>query len=803
MRIVPWKLRVVGLFQPRKGTDTFWHQRTFTNTQINTSDHYTNLSTALVTNEEMTPLLDRLPQVGNGTSAGPAPSNRPAAGFLAETTQIFWYYPFNISHIEADDISSLIDSVQNFEGDAKLNNASVRIEDVVDPLDVLQQYRTRLALAELPVNLLLIVVTGMVLLFISVTTELLVERQTDVIAVLRSRGASRHQIFGIFTAQSLILALLVLLIGPLLAIPVAAFLVQRIFSASDMGALSLITSAPFAAAWNVHWYALIALAATLLVSLLTLLRATSLDVLALRRETGRAGRPSFWQRFYLDGLLAFLALAGYGYTLYAINTGVLSSQDSIEILSPMVLLASVLFLLAAILLFLRYFPRFAQWAAHLAARNSGAAPMLALAQLARSPRQAQRIILLLTLTTALTIFALVFSASQSQRVIDVVNYQVGADFSAWLSNDLNTNTSQSASETALSGLTTHYRAIPGVGAAALGSLNMVHIQGNSLMVKAVDTRNYASTAIWSPQYSTDALPALMVQLIARRHLAQTQHIVPAIVDAETWQALNLTPGAHFSVEWDATTRIPCLAVAEVQHIPTTSTISSNFTSRSILVDYQSLVPTYTAITQEPLPLNYVWLHMRPGANPLDVRAALKKRMQNGTIIFDRQAFIAAMQQDPVTLNMVGALAIGTVTPLLLALVGSLLVSWLSTRNRLVNFSVLRALGTSPRQIAGVISWEQCFIYLLMLVLGVLAGIMLSAMVLPSLILTSVVITDSSGNITSNPALQGGLPALQMVFPPSLLIVLGILIVICALALSMMARMAARPSLGQVLRLNTD
>src|SRR5581483_3363214 len=136
----------------------------------------------------------------------------------------------------------------------------------------------------------------------------------------------------------------------------------------------------------------------------------------------------FWQRFYLDGLVAVLALGSYGYALYTINTGILNASNSLQILSPLLIGASTLFLLAVLLLFLRFFPRLLYLAGSVAARRGGAAPMLALSQLARTPRQAVRIILLLTLTTAFAIFSLVFSASQSQRIIDVVNYQVGADF---------------------------------------------------------------------------------------------------------------------------------------------------------------------------------------------------------------------------------------------------------------------------------------------------------------------------------------------------------------------------------------
>lgn len=48
------------------------------------------------------------------------------------------------------------------------------------------------------------------------------------------------------------------------------------------------------------------------------------------------------------------------------------------------------------------------------------------------------------------------------------------------------------------------------------------------------------------------------------------------------------------------------------------------------------------------------------------------------------------------------------------------------------------------------------------------------------------------------------PAPQVVFPlVSILAVIGIVIVVCALALSLMVRLVTRPALSEVLRLNED
>jgi hypothetical protein len=49
--------------------------------------------------------------------------------------------------------------------------------------------------------------------------------------------------------------------------------------------------------------------------------------------------------------------------------------------------------------------------------------------------------------------------------------------------------------------------------------------------------------------------------------------------------------------------------------------------------------------------------------------------------------------------------VGTATTVLLALVGTLMASWLSACTRLMQFAALRALGTAPNQLAGVMNWE--------------------------------------------------------------------------------------------------
>lgn len=792
-------LRVVGLFSPINAVDPFWHGNSF---GMASSSSGSSLITGLTTGSTLASALSQAASTSDYVE-------------LSSAATLSWYYHLNVENIDATNLSSLMEEFNNFTTDiGSVGGGRFSALDaqfvVSGPEDTLATFSTRAAQAQVPIAMLLLLIMGMVVLSIGVTTELLVARQSAAIALLHSRGASRRQVSGAFTIQMIALGLLALVAGPLLAIPLAVLLTQHLFSSLDAGAVALVAAHPLVSLWNLRWYALFAVGLSLLGTLFTLNQATRLDILALRREAGRPTRAPFWQRFYLDALLVVLALLAYGYTLYSLNTSALDPATSVQVLSPLVMGAAALFLLAGLLLFLRFFPRLIQLVGRLAARRRGAVSMLAFSQMARTPGQAVRTILLLTLTTAFTIFSLVFSASQSQRITDVVNYQVGADFSAQLpGNTIPTRGQPTTSFTvaSLSSETASYQAIPGVLSATLGIMEPAQLGGASLTIKAVDAGTFARTALWTTQDSAQSLNALMMQLVASRKLAQNEQAVPAIVDAEIWNTLHLKQGQRFMLGLAAIgatgSQLPFLALAEVQHIPTmVMTENGDLSSQGVLVDDQSFSTVFTKTTGESLLINYVWLRTRADQNSLNsVRAALIRRIPNtGSLaIFDRLAFTATLQQDPLALDLEGVLALGALTPLLLALLGSLLLAWVGIRERLLNFAVLRALGSSPGQLIGVLSWEQGIVYGLMLILGMLYGILLSVMVLPSLILTSIAL-PGGGNAFS---FQGDLPAIQVVIPPLLFLVLALLLALCLLTLGLMARIVSQSSLSQTLRLNAD
>src|SRR5260370_31727727 len=151
--------------------------------------------------------------------------------------------------------------------------------------------------------------------------------------------------------------------------------------------------------------------------------------LAMRRDAARSASIPVWQRIDLDIVAVIIPLTGCAITFYLTNSGVLDAQLRLLLLSPLTLLGIVFLLIAALLVFLRLFQLLLRLGAWLAARSQRAAPMLALPQMARAPRQSERMPLLSALAPAFVIFTLVYSASQAQRIPEVAAFQSGADFS--------------------------------------------------------------------------------------------------------------------------------------------------------------------------------------------------------------------------------------------------------------------------------------------------------------------------------------------------------------------------------------
>ncbi len=804
-------LHVVGIVA-LDGSDPFWHGQDFEPVRAGFASSYR----AIMSNDAFLATLTQLASEYGGTMVQ----------FDAHLA-ILWFFFLNDKSVTISNLDDLITHLNSAQLHLDANTttaAYLRNPQLTSPTmntygasGTLERFRERIPVVQIPLALLTIQIIALMLFFVSVAASIALERQAEIIALLRSRGASRRLVFSAFALHMLVLGLLVLCAGPPLALLLARFLGSQMLAPADQSALTLVTTDPLQAALGLRWYAILAMAAAVSATIFSLWGAVRQDVLVLRRELARPARRPLWQRLRLDLVAASIALAGYGISLYLLHAGALDARTNQVLLLPVSLVGPICLLITAVLLFLRLFPLLLRLVARRATRWLGAPLMLALAQLSRAPQQSIRVVLLLALSVSFAIFSLVFNASEAQQMSSVAAQQVGADFSGSIPIPLGSHPVPSEVERA-------YRGIPGVTSATIGyatdGISSTNGQTAPLQIRAVDITTFAQTATWTDQDSRQPLAELLTQLSAPLpDGGATSLVVPALVDAVFWNSLQLTPGATFFVNiTGSSVSIMFQAIAEVQHIPTINdSLQTNggndySTPGGILVDLAlytqvfeqaSKINNQTGTQYLPPAINYVWLRTADSAPALaQVRAALTSGPLSLEVVYDRRAMIAQMQRDPLSLALSAVLILGASTALLLALVGSLLATWLSIGSRLTHFSVLRALGSTPRQIARILAWEQGIVYSVALLLGSLFGMLLVLTVVPGLVFTDPVPPGTGITDTEFYVIQHVLPV-QLVLSPTLAIASTVFIAICALVLTLMIRLATKPALSQTLRLNQE
>lgn len=680
------------------------------------------------------------------------------------------------------------------------NVATVAVQSSLDK--TIADVQSQEALLALPLYVIVAQVVGLALLFVAAMAGLLIEGQSQDIATLKSRGASSAQLLSTFTAQGVLLAIIAAIIGPF----VAAFLglaLIRWFVPSSVVNGSGVGAGYFTQAANPRTVAIPALIGALLgvgAVAFSAYQSARLDVLAFRREQGRATRPPLWRRYYLDVALAVLCLIGYVELDQFGGVGTRQQLGSASS-SPLLLVTPALLLLAGALIVLRIFPMGAALGARIAARGKGLTSLLAFSQVERSPRRYSRMTLLLVLAVGLGLFALTFDASLQQNARDRATYTAGADVRIDVrygeGNGRGTRFAQQLQK---------MPGVLGVAQAYRTEANTTPDQGsNQVDVLGLDPNTFeqdAGSISWRSDYADEPLSSLMSDMSAHSHgptAGAATSPIWALVSDQFASTLHIKTGDQFSLQLSenpfGTTAFVVGAV--VHEFPT---LYPGRAPGSFIVTDQN--DYFTAIASASpngdttlIGPNEFWL--KTTENAAD-QAHLLNALQDpnddvgGVVTLSDQ--LAQTQSNPVAAGMRGLLLIGAVTAAVLAILGSIVQSLLAARQRATQFAVLRTVGMAGRQLSGLLLGEQIVVYLFGLLGGTILGLLLVTATLPFL---------EFSDTTIDPA-RLGIPPYDIVFNMQGIGIFYLsLLVAFVIALLIAARYATTIGLGNALRLGED
>jgi ABC-type lipoprotein release transport system permease subunit len=786
----PITAKVVGIWEPLRPNENFWNDLSFD---------------PIITEETATypVLLD--PQDYLSALA--------PLGLLSNAEH--WVYYTDARRVSAGGLGSVADRIGRAREQApsRVGAAGATSAAVYSGLpSTIKGLRSELALLAQPLAIVVALAVGLTLFFVVAMAELLVDDQAAEIASLKSRGASGGQLLGNYAGQALLVGAVAAVIGWQLAAPVARLLVHGFVPAMTLRQAA-VTDAYLAGLADPRASIAPALASALLsvgAVLVAVQRTARADVLAYRREQGRATRQPLWRRLYLDVALAIICLLGYLDLGTFGGLGVRQQLGASAGTSPLLLVAPALLLVAGALLLLRAFPSVVAAVGRYAARRRGALGVLALAQLARAPRGPSRLAALLALALGLGLFALTVDGSLARNAASRAAYQTGGDMRLLQSGEEPSSVDQRirAALTRLPGVrgvTPVYRANVNVN----GSSDIGTLTANLLGVDPTSWEADAGAVSWRADYADAPLTNLLGAL--RQHawradalgggqIGDARHPVWALVGQPLVDALHLRVGQRFPLTFGGGQTTPANVVvgAIVQQFPTLYPAQSQ--AGYLVASLSDATAAYLLSTQsDPSTIgpNEYWL--RTDGSPANLRA-LRAALANQFIgldlvrVIDRRQLVQDIGTNPIQVGMRGLLLLGAVVAATLALLGSVIQSALAARQRAVRFAVLRTLGMAGRQLARLLLMEQVVIFAFGLAAGTLLGALLALATLPYL---------QFGDTALDPNTLGVPPYIVAIDPLKVALFYAVLLVSVALALAVAAFIANAVGLGKALRLGED
>ena len=651
-----------------------------------------------------------------------------------------WYLVMDGSDVHASDANSLLARITSVQQRAASLLPNTRLD--LSPAGALQKYRRAAGLLTILLYAFSVPIIGLILAFIGLVVGLVVARQRNEIAVLRSRGATAIQVIGIAALEGLILGVLALAIGS----PGGEAIAYVIGKARSFLNFTAQTDLRVGITMATLRFGVAAVGLALLAQIVPTIGAARHTIVTYKQERARSMRAPWWQRAWLDVML--FVPAAYG-------TYLLRKQGSIALplasgnistdpfQNPLLFLVPALGVFALTLFLLRILPVIMAGITWIASRTGGVGVLLAGRHLSRTPGFYAAPLMLLVLTLSLSAYTASLAQTLDHHLYDQTYYQIGADMYLMEMGENTEQTSgmafgmgptaptdeEAAAEEEEQGprwlflpVSEHLK-VPGVQAAArVGQYRASTrlsggVQEGSFI--GIDRTDFPQVAFWRRDFSPSSLGALMNALAVNSD---------GVLMPRTFMAQHaLRPGDTFRM--------------------TVSTYGQPNEMDVKVAGGFDLFPTWYPEEDGPLfvgNLDYlfeqaggqfpydVWLKAAPDVSFDEIAKGVSSLRLR---VMDWKApllTVAAEQERPERQGLFGLLSVGFVAAALLTVLGFLLYALFSFRRRFIELGILRAIGLSSGQMTAFLAWELAFLILVGVVAGTGLGAWTSRLFIPYL-----------------------------------------------------------------------
>ena len=626
-----------------------------------------------------------------------------------------WYIVLDEGKVIPRNSASYLDGFQI--GQERIAEFLPNVRLNMPPLDPLRDFVQRNAVLTIILLGYNLPAFAILLYFLLLISAIIVQWQSRETSILTSRGMSVAGILNLTLLEQLLL----FVIGYPLGIAFGLFIARLMGYTASF--LSFTDRAPIPVSMQGFSFplTLLALGVSLFSRVWPILRANRASIVTEEHEWARPSREPFWYRYYLDLLL--IVPTYYAYFQMSQRgslAGWISSQPEDLYQDPFLIVVPALFIVTAALVTMRLFSLSMRLLDVLANRTRWLVVHLALRQLGRQSHEYISPLLLVIISLSMGVYTLSMAASLDQWLVDRMYYQAGADITF---TPLPSIGAAIPSDSNWVAPPQDFTKVKGVLAATrVGDFpaRFAAPEGEEIIGRfmAIDRLDFPVVAWWRNDFASEPLGGLMNRLalasdgilVSRKYLDENR----------------LRVGDQLSIQVDATdyfkTRSLFTIVGVYDYFPTVYpegglTIIGNLNQLTALFGF--------------IPNHDIWLKIERDADESEVRKALP-----GTVHLvastgrDARILIRQERDKMERVGIFGTLSVGFLASAAMAILGLLLYSYASLRDRLYRFSALHAIGLLHRQIVTQVVMEYTFLAAFGAMAGSLIGLLASKLFVP-------------------------------------------------------------------------
>ncbi|MCR5742155.1 MAG: ABC transporter permease [Lachnospiraceae bacterium] len=329
-----------------------------------------------------------------------------------------WYTVVDTGKLTTADIPAIQAKTRDYIKSAKDAGGTTK-----EPayLEIFEEYSSKanrvmasLMILEVPILILLCA-------FLFMISGQMLSMEQNEISILKSRGASGGQIFGLYLMQSGLLAVL----SAVVALPLGIFMTQLLGSSNAFLEFVRRRALDIDITAEVLLYGLAAVIVSILVTVIPVISYSKVSIVNLKQRKNRAGKR-LWQKLYLD--VVILAVSIYGYYVFSqqkeeMTVRVMSGSS----LDPLLYFSSSLFILGMGLVAIRIWPWLVKLVFKLVGRAIKPETYASFLQIIRTGSKQMFIMMFLVLTVALGIFNSTVARTILSNATQNTAYRLGAD----------------------------------------------------------------------------------------------------------------------------------------------------------------------------------------------------------------------------------------------------------------------------------------------------------------------------------------------------------------------------------------